>query len=497
MLSESGGHERDESNSTEHDAGTNSVSEDFNDTQSVYSDIISATGKSSRVSINDAKRTVYKMNKLKEENLLLRESLEKANATDITTLMAKLRGCNADIVRLRQNNAELKDRIQVLEGRLFNALSNHSSKSLRSPSKEESENLMPADESHKETTLEQHQFLQPAGGVASHENRGDLMGTIKTLQSRCKHLSKLVQSYENKFKEFSHQSNGYQKGPVLEVDKSVAFDGQIKVEFSPNQSESTYPPIFREVKTEGIDSNSVLGSGTRQQRKSDKTSASTISFDETDASAERGAKFQRKEAVEIEKLRAARENDAKLIRELSAEVKRLASIVPRRDIEDGEPAANDADNDGDNYEGEESEIYMRTTMEVRKRRRDKEHSRDAPLDASSRIQRRSSRSAVSSRGGGGTSGGGTGGGASVSPTEEPEEDEEVLSSQADAGAGSSGSPGPQPAPSRAQAAQLRMHRYTPGHLFFSFFCGLVVMLVCIAITNMKVSADTEDFDEGA
>jgi len=73
--------------------------------------------------VNDARKAIQKMNKLKEENALLKEALEMANATDITTLKSKLRGSHADLVRLRQNNSELKDRIQILEGRLFSALS--------------------------------------------------------------------------------------------------------------------------------------------------------------------------------------------------------------------------------------------------------------------------------------------------------------------------------------------------------------------------------------
>ena len=111
----------DESRSTEHDA-TVSLSEhdDFNEIHSVFSDTASIASKSSR--LNDAKRLAHKLNKLKEENAFLREALAKANAIDITTLRTKLRGANADLVRVKQINSELRDRVQHLERKLFDAL---------------------------------------------------------------------------------------------------------------------------------------------------------------------------------------------------------------------------------------------------------------------------------------------------------------------------------------------------------------------------------------
>ena len=65
------------------------------------------------------------INKLTHEIAVLRESFEQLNGLDIVTLSSKLRGAKDDIAALKQRNNELKSRVQILEGKLFQALNSH------------------------------------------------------------------------------------------------------------------------------------------------------------------------------------------------------------------------------------------------------------------------------------------------------------------------------------------------------------------------------------
>jgi DNA-binding transcriptional MerR regulator len=62
------------------------------------------------------------LKKLKKENFSLKESLEQAQVNDLTLLKTKLRGTNADLMRYKLVNAELKEKIQSLEDRITNLL---------------------------------------------------------------------------------------------------------------------------------------------------------------------------------------------------------------------------------------------------------------------------------------------------------------------------------------------------------------------------------------
>jgi hypothetical protein len=61
------------------------------------------------------------ISRLKGEIAILRDSLDKLNATDVAALSDKLRGCQADCRTLKQKNVELKNRIMSLEDSLFKA----------------------------------------------------------------------------------------------------------------------------------------------------------------------------------------------------------------------------------------------------------------------------------------------------------------------------------------------------------------------------------------
>jgi hypothetical protein len=293
----------DESNSTEHDVTVSlSGTDDNNDGNTVFSDSISLASKVSKV--HDTKRSLHKMAKLKEENMLLKEALEKANASDITMLNSKLRGAHADLVRLRQNNMELKDRIQVLEGRLFSALSSQtpSTGSSGTPST-----------STEPDAIEQR-TIQPTDSKFTSSERVHLMDIIKSLQSRCKHLSRLTQSYESKIAQ-------------LESDRVKEL------------SEQTEQPLhstvaFNVVEDDGparMDGNSAALSDQPLSLKSVLKGSAGATYSSAADKKPRQVRL-RQDATES-RVVEARAEDAKMIRELSAEVKRLAALVPRAVIE--------------------------------------------------------------------------------------------------------------------------------------------------------------------
>jgi len=71
---------------------------------------------------NKLKRAVHTINRLKTESAMLKDSLQAAKASDMTLLQDKWRGAQADLTTIRRRNTELKDRVQVLEASLFDAL---------------------------------------------------------------------------------------------------------------------------------------------------------------------------------------------------------------------------------------------------------------------------------------------------------------------------------------------------------------------------------------
>jgi len=71
---------------------------------------------------NKLKRAVHTINRLKTESAMLKDSLQAAKASDMTLLQDKWRGAQADLTTIRRRNTDLKDRVQVLEANLFDAL---------------------------------------------------------------------------------------------------------------------------------------------------------------------------------------------------------------------------------------------------------------------------------------------------------------------------------------------------------------------------------------
>jgi hypothetical protein len=63
-----------------------------------------------------------KINAMKTQIAVLQETIDKSRATDIEMLEGKLRTHQNDIVSLRQRNTELRETIQQLETKLFDAM---------------------------------------------------------------------------------------------------------------------------------------------------------------------------------------------------------------------------------------------------------------------------------------------------------------------------------------------------------------------------------------
>ena len=409
----------DESNSTEHEAIVSlSGTDELNDTHSVFSDIVSTTSKHSK--LNDAKKLLHKMNKMKGENLLLKDALEKANASDITMLKTRLRGVNADLVRVRQNNSELKDRIQILEGRLFNALSSQTSKISSSKTDHEGEPSSTLPVNVVSVPERATSPIQYDSKFTSSE-RANLMDMIRSLQSRNKHLARLVQSYETKI-------NAMQ----AEVDRNISDNSN---NYKNNSNETQHHnsikfSVAEDNKNDAMGSDAVVAvDASTVLLKSALKGGATIST-ATNSKPSGTRRRVQVDPSEVEaQLRQAREGDNRMIQELSAEVRRLAALLPRDRIATAESA--------DHISSDKEEVGTGVLED------------DAVLG----VER------VSSVAG--------------------EEDSEQAGRADSAASGE-----------RVTVAVKPQQRYSPSHLLCSFFLGVMVMLACIAFTTYTSSAVT-------
>ncbi len=168
-------------------SGSDIDHDDVLDNQSIMSDLLSANGKSIKL-----KKFTNLINKLKNENAMLRDLLEKANAVDIATLRTKLRGSNADLSKLRQHNAELKDRVQTLEAKLFHAHTHNE----RIPTRPKL--LSELDKSDEMAGAEKGvvEVRVSDDVVPAIQSDRQTRANVKALQSRCNHLTRLSQSFE-------------------------------------------------------------------------------------------------------------------------------------------------------------------------------------------------------------------------------------------------------------------------------------------------------------
>lgn len=185
---------------------TESESDDlFNDNISVISDSLT----SKNLKKYDMKKISATIQRLKQENASLRDSLDKINATDVALVRQKLRGANADIQRLKQLNAELKDRNQILEERLVNLLAEHSGgisakAKLTSMAKQKhSPPPTPADAALTNEAVNQHETQSAGTSSVYFPSSGQhhaLEEESRSLQKKLKHAERLLQSYEVKLR---------------------------------------------------------------------------------------------------------------------------------------------------------------------------------------------------------------------------------------------------------------------------------------------------------
>lgn len=182
-----------------------------NDGQSVVSESLSLS-KLNRKS--ETKKLLVQLQRLKQENLSLRESLQSSDAQEVSLLKIKLRECNSDLARLRQLNGELKDRIQMLEGKIFDSLQTEVAEVEELPKLETlsiSEKLKQrrreretasSTSSHKSNDLGLLTGVAKAGTqikepvVVSLSTKSG--GELQALANRCKYLERLNKSYEKR-----------------------------------------------------------------------------------------------------------------------------------------------------------------------------------------------------------------------------------------------------------------------------------------------------------
>lgn len=112
------------SSQTESDFGESS------DTLSVLSDSLSVgkgfNTKGSSRSIDSIKaKATQKINALKTEIAYLQEALNQTNYYDVKILEEKVKDYKADILALRQRNSEYREKVDLLEGKLFEEINKY------------------------------------------------------------------------------------------------------------------------------------------------------------------------------------------------------------------------------------------------------------------------------------------------------------------------------------------------------------------------------------
>jgi hypothetical protein len=169
-----------------------------NDNASVVSDLQTATFSTAKGSAQ-LRKAVSIINTLKQEKSVLRNALDKANMTDLAVVRTKLRQTTNDNARLKELNGELKDRVQVLEAKLFESLQ------LQTKNNANAANA-------KESTSDSFSSSS-ASASDSHRQLLENAAVTKKLKTKCSHLTRLVTSYETRFREMQVKSNSKRSKP--------------------------------------------------------------------------------------------------------------------------------------------------------------------------------------------------------------------------------------------------------------------------------------------
>jgi hypothetical protein len=334
----------DESHSTERDQKTMSTTydyDDINDQQSIISDSISVASNNhhqlqhSRKA--DYKKMIMKLNRLKEENAVLREHLEKAKAQDVATLRAQLRGANVDLMRYKQLNAELKDRIQSVEAKLFTTLgllgevnSKKSYTSGAAPAIDVPHTIDDEFQDAKDGSVDTSVSV-----AAKHIHASDIDDLVersrsnvakqrsssaltKSLQSQCSHLQRLTASYEKRMQAMQCELDSY-----------------YHTRSTPHKLSSLHDSLSTHHKSVVIKESSNSSSGGAavdtdvHSQLNDYKLSSEVSGDDDSIQ----SMSKRNSWTEISSREEGGAADKRIIRELSSEIKRLVSLIPREALQ--------------------------------------------------------------------------------------------------------------------------------------------------------------------
>jgi sulfite reductase alpha subunit-like flavoprotein len=215
---------------------TETESDEFQDNHSVISEDHSVSmfsnlswnqfnAANQKITPQAVEKLLHSMKKLKKENASLKEMLEHAKVNDITLLRTKLRGANADILRFKQVNTELKERIQSLEAKLFHLLSESDVPPLENSQNEERKSIFSEISEKFKQMKETKQQNVPSSSSSSNQVKNGSSNTSnpsinypiqydkstvqtivnneesepiskQTLLSKCKHYEKLIKVYE-------------------------------------------------------------------------------------------------------------------------------------------------------------------------------------------------------------------------------------------------------------------------------------------------------------
>eukprot|EP01031_Cornospumella_fuschlensis_P032961 gene32961-39864_t len=319
-------------------------SDDLNDNLSVISDSFSLASKTLRK--HDLKKISAVIQKLKQENAALRDTLSKMKATDVAMLKNRLRGAQSDSLRLKQVNTEMKERVQLLEERIFALLAEQTRLRAESPTDRAKSRIAHAfaekrKKQEGKADHEEQENLKDEGGEISLnkllEERyagriKELEDEVKVWQKKHKHTEKLIKSYEVKME-------------LLEDElRSKGVDVTAMIANIPSSSIKEH--------TEGTEVDDH------------KPSSAAVKFD----TRSRTDKVRSAAIVDEEvrrRVQEARQADQKTIQELAAEVKRLVALLPRDKVDADEERANEhvdpsASEAGGSREGDRPAVMSET-----------------------------------------------------------------------------------------------------------------------------------------
>eukprot|EP01033_Poteriospumella_lacustris_P007166 gene7166-5158_t len=279
------------------------ASDEILDNESVISEAISQLSIRS-FKRQDGKKLLGTIQRLKQENISLREALNSTNVLDLATMRNKLRGANADLVRVRQTNSELREKIQTLEKKIFEMVT--AARNTPSPS-------APVD-----------------SGIPAPVSIQSVKDKLKFLKrsQMAQENAAAVESTATPPPEGTSSTENTSKSPLSETDsKSVPYAEYLKLLSRNRHLERLSQSLEKRVsilQEEALQSKASFSKGSR------------IDAAEAKSAESAGSDSLGAEKKELTILKERHTRDEKTIRELAAEVKRLTTILSRQKIEEDE-----------------------------------------------------------------------------------------------------------------------------------------------------------------